>query len=152
MSIWRILRPFGRFLQFWYVVARKIWQPWLLVTFIVCTLTARSSRYCGQIRPQEPKFTLRVDLMFQLFTHVQKTVLRGSENPLLYNDTYDTKFHCNFELADYPFDRQKCYINVSSELTRRERAVALWLIRVEMKFSLKPDRKASGYLCMYLTM
>jgi hypothetical protein len=28
MVIWYILRPFGIFSLFWYVVPRKIWQPW----------------------------------------------------------------------------------------------------------------------------
>jgi hypothetical protein len=30
MDIWYILRQFGIFSPFWYVVPRKIWQPWLV--------------------------------------------------------------------------------------------------------------------------
>jgi hypothetical protein len=40
MVIWNILWPFGNvvvigytyFPSFWYIVSRKIWQPWVLVT------------------------------------------------------------------------------------------------------------------------
>jgi hypothetical protein len=28
VAIWYILWMFGTFFPFWYVVARKIWQPW----------------------------------------------------------------------------------------------------------------------------
>jgi hypothetical protein len=27
-AIWSILQPFGTFFPFWYLVLRKIWQPW----------------------------------------------------------------------------------------------------------------------------
>ena len=36
----------------------------------------------------------------------------GSENPLLYNDTYELTFHCDFDLIKYPFDTQHCFIKV----------------------------------------
>ena len=38
----------------------------------------------------------------------------GYENPLLYNDTYELTFHCHFELANYPFDFQHCFIMVKT--------------------------------------
>ena len=36
----------------------------------------------------------------------------GLDNPLLYNDTYDLTFHCDFDLTNYPFDSQHCFIKV----------------------------------------
>jgi hypothetical protein len=39
-------------------------------------------------------------------------IFKGSENPLMYNDTYDLNLHCNFLLVNYPFDTQKCTIKV----------------------------------------
>jgi hypothetical protein len=27
-AIWYILRPFGILMAIWYIVSRKIWQPW----------------------------------------------------------------------------------------------------------------------------
>ncbi len=36
----------------------------------------------------------------------------GTENPLLYNDTYELTFHCHFQLAKYPFDSQHCSVVV----------------------------------------
>ncbi len=38
----------------------------------------------------------------------------GSENPLLYNDSYELIFHCQFELKNYPFDNQQCFILVKT--------------------------------------
>ena len=37
-----------------------------------------------------------------------KLVFRGSENPLLVSRFYKTKFICDFDMAWYPFDTQKC--------------------------------------------
>jgi hypothetical protein len=37
-SIWYIFWPFGIFFPFWYVVPRKIWQPW-------CDAAARKPRF-----------------------------------------------------------------------------------------------------------
>jgi hypothetical protein len=34
MIIWNILCSFGRFLFIWYVVPRKIWQPWFAMTWV----------------------------------------------------------------------------------------------------------------------
>jgi hypothetical protein len=37
----------------------------------------------------------------------------GAENLLLYNDTYELEFHCDFNLHTYPFDTQTCFISVT---------------------------------------
>jgi hypothetical protein len=36
VAIWYILWPFDIFFLFWYVAARKIWQPWPVATFAIC--------------------------------------------------------------------------------------------------------------------
>lgn len=37
----------------------------------------------------------------------------GISNDLVYTRVYKLKFACDFELHDYPFDRQTCFIIVS---------------------------------------
>jgi len=37
----------------------------------------------------------------------------GSKNSLVYENTYDLVFLSYFDLQDYPFDRQKFYIQVN---------------------------------------
>ena len=41
---------------------------------------------------------------------------QGSENFLVYRNTYEIELHCDFELANYPFDRQYCTIVVNIDL------------------------------------
>jgi hypothetical protein len=32
-AIWYILSSFGRLIPFWYVLPRKIWQPWVITRY-----------------------------------------------------------------------------------------------------------------------
>jgi len=36
----------------------------------------------------------------------------GSENPIIYKNTYEMDFHCSYDLSEYPFDHQTCHIEV----------------------------------------
>ena len=38
---------------------------------------------------------------------------QGSENPVVFENIYDLKMNCKFELHFYPFDSQHCFITVS---------------------------------------
>ena len=38
---------------------------------------------------------------------------KGSENGLVFENIYDLKMNCKFQLHYYPFDSQQCYITVS---------------------------------------
>jgi hypothetical protein len=40
----------------------------------------------------------------------------GDSNPLVYNRTYELELECNFQLEKYPFDYQRCSIDVSTIL------------------------------------
>ena len=42
----------------------------------------------------------------------ENNLFPGSENALLFNDTYELPFHCDFDLSQYPFDSQHCTIVV----------------------------------------
>lgn len=37
----------------------------------------------------------------------------GSENPIIYKNTYELDFNCFYDLTNYPFDYQNCNIEVS---------------------------------------
>ena len=43
----------------------------------------------------------------------EKTIYKGSDNPLLYSRSYTKVFACDFKLALYPFDTQKCKIDLT---------------------------------------
>ena len=43
----------------------------------------------------------------------EKTIYLGAENPLLYSRSYTKVFSCNFKLALYPFDTQKCKVEMT---------------------------------------
>jgi hypothetical protein len=43
----------------------------------------------------------------------EKYLYSGSENPFIFTRTYEIKFNCHFDLHDYPFDLQTCYILVN---------------------------------------
>ena len=40
-------------------------------------------------------------------------LFEGEENPFVYSRYYELTFNCEFQFANYPFDFQKCYIEVS---------------------------------------
>ena len=42
----------------------------------------------------------------------EKTIYKGSENPLLYSRSYTKVLSCDFKLALYPFDTQKCKVEM----------------------------------------
>ena len=39
-------------------------------------------------------------------------LFEGATNQLMLNNTYDLELHCDFNLENYPFDLQVCYIQV----------------------------------------
>ena len=43
----------------------------------------------------------------------EKTIYKGRENPLLYSRSYTKIFSCDFKLALYPFDTQKCKVEMT---------------------------------------
>jgi len=47
------------------------------------------------------------------FTLDEYQTFKGSENPIVYENIYDTKFECKMELHHYPFDTQHCFFKVS---------------------------------------
>ena len=49
-----------------------------------------------------------------------KLVFKGSENPLSVSRFYKTNFICDFDMAWYPFDTQKCSMNFVLERGSRE--------------------------------
>ena len=49
-----------------------------------------------------------------------KLVFKGSENPLSVSRFYKTNFICEFDMAWYPFDTQKCSMNFVLEKGSRE--------------------------------
>ncbi len=43
----------------------------------------------------------------------ENEIFSGERNPFVYNRTYELTLGCNFQLQNYPFDYQNCYIDVS---------------------------------------
>jgi hypothetical protein len=43
----------------------------------------------------------------------QIRLYKGTENYLVYRNTYEIELHCDFDLSNYPFDTQHCAIVVS---------------------------------------
>ena len=50
---------------------------------------------------------------FQLHEHQE---YEGTENPLVFENSYELKLGCELELHYYPFDTQHCFIKVSNDL------------------------------------
>jgi len=47
----------------------------------------------------------------------ERRLYKGTENFLVYRNTYEMELHCDFELANYPFDRQYCSFVVNIKPT-----------------------------------
>ena len=60
-----------------------------------------------KVSRQETKFN------FQLQEHEEYD---GSENPLVFENSYELKLNCELELHNYPFDTQQCLIEASNIL------------------------------------
>jgi len=50
---------------------------------------------------------LKYDLKYQEYLE-----FKGSENALVYENTYEMKLACHLYLRYYPFDVQRCFLNV----------------------------------------
>ena len=87
----------------------QIWIPQLIFTNSLeqTFLFVDGSSSLTIQREGDPYFPPSDDLAENLYYY-------GSENPLLYNDSYELTFHCQFELENYPFDNQQCSILVNS--------------------------------------
>ena len=91
-----------------YDLINQIWIPQLIFT--------NSLNYETLYIDQRSSITiLRIADPYQPpLDEIQENYLyTGLDNPLLYNDTYDLTFHCDFDLTKYPFDTQKCFIKVN---------------------------------------
>lgn len=58
-----------------------------------------------KVMHEETKFN------FQLFEHEE---YYGSQNPLVFENSYELKLSCELDLHYYPFDNQQCLIQASS--------------------------------------
>ncbi len=85
----------------------KIWIPQLIFSNTLDLSSIKVDLYSSLTiqRQGEPSLLPPADL-------TENYIFKGSENPLMYNDTYDLSLHCNFLLVNYPFDTQKCTIQV----------------------------------------
>ena len=57
------------------------------------------------------KTSMEVERMGNFTVAKNKLVFEGSENPLSVSRFYKTSFICDFDMAWYPFDTQKCSMN-----------------------------------------
>ena len=57
------------------------------------------------------KTSVDVERMGNFTVAKNKLVFKGSENPLSVSRFYKTNFICDFDMAWYPFDTQKCSMN-----------------------------------------
>ncbi len=86
---------------------KSVWIPNLLF----------ENSQSGTFTNNEPMSVLRVkhrgepvtNFNFQLNEYEE---FEGNANPLVYENNYDLKLDCEFELHYFPFDYQKCYITV----------------------------------------
>ena len=51
--------------------------------------------------------------MNSLTETTEKRLFKGTENFLIYRNTYEIELHCDFDLYNYPFDKQHCKIEVT---------------------------------------
>ena len=68
----------------------------------------------------DKKTSMYVDRMGNFTAAKNKLVFKGSENPLSVSRFYKTDFICNFDMAWYPFDTQKCSMNFFVEKGSRD--------------------------------
>jgi hypothetical protein len=86
---------------------KNVWIPNLLF----------ENSQSGTFTENEPMSVLRVQHMGQPVTKFNFKLnefeeFEGNANPLVYENNYDLKLDCEFELRNFPFDSQKCYITV----------------------------------------
>ena len=66
------------------------------------------------------KTSMDVERMGNFTVEKNKLVFKGSENPLSVSRFYKTNFICDFDMAWYPFDTQKCSMNFVVEKGSRD--------------------------------
>ena len=66
------------------------------------------------------KTSVDVERMGNFTVAKNKLVFKGSENPLSVSRFYETNFICDFDMAWYPFDTQKCSMNFVLEKGSRD--------------------------------
>ena len=59
----------------------------------------------------DEKTSMSVERLGNFTVAKNKVVFKGSENPLTLSRFYKTNFICDFDMAWYPFDTQKCSMN-----------------------------------------
>ena len=85
----------------------KLWIPSLVFGNSVTDAVIKNDQLSALIVKQQhkPKTVLESDL-------IENDIFIGSLNPLIFERIYEMKLNCEFELHFYPFDIQKCHIQV----------------------------------------
>ena len=87
---------------------QAIWLPSLILSNTIGNLAILDSQtyYVLVSKDADPIYGPRQALH-------EAMIFSGKENNLVLTDTYDTKLSCAFELKYYPFDSQRCRIDVT---------------------------------------
>ena len=87
---------------------QSIWLPSLTLSNTISNLPILESKTYDVLVSMDgqPAYGPRRDLH-------EAMIFSGSQNHLVLTDTYDTKLSCTFELNHYPFDSQRCQIEVT---------------------------------------
>ena len=87
---------------------QSIWLPSLTLSNTISNLPILESKTYDVLVSMDgqPAYGSRRDLH-------EAMIFSGNQNHLVLTDTYDTKLSCTFELNHYPFDSQRCQIEVT---------------------------------------
>ena len=86
---------------------KKLWIPQLIFTNNLRLASLEVDDYSSLTIKRMGEPLLTGDTVI-----IENHLFNGAENQLQYNDTYELEFHCDFNLENYPFDFQVCFIKV----------------------------------------
>ena len=87
----------------------NIWLPVFIFSNSIEEIFLKFDKFCAVIvqKMGQPVPNSQLEIY-------ENEIFYGAHNPFVYNRTYELQLACIFELQNYPFDYQNCFIDVSS--------------------------------------